>query len=323
MTAFPRGHRVRCRLIGEPDIDRIADLLHVGFPKRSRDAWRAALEKLARRPAPEHFPRYGYMLESENSTAGVLLTIFAQVENGQEVFHQGNISSWYVDPAFRSYAPLLTAQAQKHPDVTYINTSPSVHTWPLIEAQGFTRFADGIFVAATALTAFRAADAVALLRRTKSLFNRIALPENRSNFSARCLGKAKAYAFEDIRENALPEAEYRMLRDHHEYGCLCFWCETEDGAVPFIFRRRVVAARLVPCAHLIYSRTIEDLSRFSGAISRFLLTKGIPVLTIGANGPLAGFAGRYFPNRRPMYYRGSHKPRVGDLTYTEWALFGM
>ncbi len=290
MTAFPRGPRVRCRLIGGRDLDRIADLLHVGFPKRSREAWRVALEKLSRRPAPEHFPRYGFMLESENSAAGVLLTIFAPTQRGREVFHQCNISSWYVDPAFRSYAPLLTAQAQKHPDVTYINASPSDHTWPLIEAQGFTRFTDGIFVAATALTA---------------------------------LGKVKAYAFKDMPENAVPEAEYRILRDHHDYGCLCFWCEDGDGPVPFIFRRRVVAAGLVPSAHVVYSRSVEDLSRFSGAVSRFLLMKGIPVITIGANGPVGGFAGRYFANRRPMYYRGSHKPRVGDLTYTEWALFGM
>ena len=58
-----------------------------------------------------------------------------------------NLSSWYVDPAFRAYATLLVSHALSHRDVTYLNVSAAPHTWPIIEAQGFARYCDGIFVA--------------------------------------------------------------------------------------------------------------------------------------------------------------------------------
>ena len=48
-----------------------------------------------------------------------------------------NLSSWYVEPSFRAYAPLLVSQALRHKHVTYLNVSPAPHTLPIIEAQGF------------------------------------------------------------------------------------------------------------------------------------------------------------------------------------------
>src|ERR1700684_2539076 len=61
------------------------------------------------------------------------------------------LASWYVDPEFRAYAPMLVARAIRHKDVTYTNVSPAPHTRPIIEAQGFSRYSDGVFVAITAL----------------------------------------------------------------------------------------------------------------------------------------------------------------------------
>jgi hypothetical protein len=58
-----------------------------------------------------------------------------------------NLSSWYVDPAFRAYAPMLVSQALRHKNVTYLNVSSAPHTRPIIEAQGFLRYCDGIFIA--------------------------------------------------------------------------------------------------------------------------------------------------------------------------------
>ena len=48
-----------------------------------------------------------------------------------------NLSSWYVDPAFRNYAALFASMSQKRKDVTYFNVTPATATWPVIEAQGF------------------------------------------------------------------------------------------------------------------------------------------------------------------------------------------
>jgi hypothetical protein len=44
---------------------------------------------------------------------------------------------------------------------------------------------------------------------------------------------------------------------------------------------------------------------------------------VDANGPVAGLGGRYFAERLPKYFRGPVEPRLGDLAYTEAALFGI
>lgn len=54
---------------------------------------------------------------------GVLLLIYVTPDNGDGI--RCNLSSWYVESTFRSYAPMLTSVAQRHKHVTYINISPA------------------------------------------------------------------------------------------------------------------------------------------------------------------------------------------------------
>lgn len=287
--------RVRCRQIFIQDFDRVAELLSKGFEARSRSQWLDFLQRISRHPTPEPFPKFGYLLEADGSVVGVLLTIFTEMPGRDEAAVRCNLSSWYVEPGFRNYASLLTANAQKYSGVTYVNTSPGIHTWPIIEAQGFRRFTDGQFIALTGLTA----------------------PSLRT--------KVHRFGDRDFPKDCVSVADYRMLKDHHEYGCLCLCCEGKDGCHPFIFRPRTLMLRSIPwpCAHAIFCNSIEDLSRFAGAISRFLLFRRLPFMTTGACAPIPNFVGRYLPERAPMYYRGPDKPQVCDLTYTEKAIFGM
>ena len=46
------------------------------------------------------------------------------------------------------------AGAPPDKDVTYLNVSPAPHTRPIIEAQGFARYCDGIFIAVPLLNGF-------------------------------------------------------------------------------------------------------------------------------------------------------------------------
>jgi hypothetical protein len=39
----------------------------------------------------------------------------------------------------------LQSQAIKHKNVIYLNISPALHTRPIVEAQGFSRYGDGQF----------------------------------------------------------------------------------------------------------------------------------------------------------------------------------
>jgi hypothetical protein len=55
----------------------------------------------------------------------------------------------------------------------------------------------------------------------------------------------------------------------------------------------------------------------------FLLRRGLPLVILDANGPVRGLVGKYFDQTMPKYFKGPEPPRLGDLAYTETALFGV
>ena len=282
--------RIRCRQIADDDLDSLAELLKRGFGARRTHAfWRHALACLQARAAPPDVPRYGYLLENDGVAVGAILLIFATTPGGDAL--RANVSSWYVEPAFRGYAPLLVAQALKLKHVTYLNVSAVRHTWPILEAQGYRRYSNGVLVAVPALQRSRAGDMRLLAA------------------------------------NQAPDAPHEpferdLLVEHAGYGCVSFWCVTGARAFPFVFRPRIVKG-VVPCAQLIYCADVADLVRFAGPIGRHLAGRGRPFVIVDANGPIAGLAGRYFADTMPKFFRGPVQPRLGDLAFTETALFGM
>src|SRR5580692_8715771 len=100
--------KLRCREISEADLDAVADLLTRGFAGRSREYWMQGLRRQAAREVPKGYPRFGYMLDGDGDAVGVLLLLYTSRISGNEVTIHCNLSSWYVDPAFRNYAALLT-----------------------------------------------------------------------------------------------------------------------------------------------------------------------------------------------------------------------
>jgi hypothetical protein len=246
------------------------------------------LAGLQARAVPDGMPRYGYLLENAGVPVGAILLIFAAMPGGEAP--RANVSSWYVEPAFRSYAPLLVAQALKLKAVTYLNVSAVPHTWPILEAQGYRRYSNGVFVALPAV--------------------------QRSRHEVRLLPA-------DQEPDAPHEPfERDLLVEHAGYGCISFWGVTRERAHPFVFRPRIVKT-MVPCAQLIYCRDVADLVRFAGPIGRLLARRGRPFVVIDANGPIEGLVGRYFDDTMPKFYRGPVRPCLGDLAFTETALFGM
>jgi len=282
--------QVRRREIGEPDLGAIADLLVRGFPGRRREYWAGGLRRMTERPSPPAgSPRYGYMLEAAGGPVGVVLLLFDDGIARGEPGPRCNLSSWYVEPAFRMHAPLLVASALRRRDVTYTNVTPAPHTWATIEAQGFIAYAIGQVLVAPALS-------------------RIREPARVLDFAA---GPRR-----DIPEAAL-------LADHAGYGCRSLVVEAPSGTYPFVFLPlRVRAGRLpTPVVQLIFCRDIADLSRFAGVLGRALLRHGIMGMLLDADVPLGGM----MPVRRyggRKYYRGPQRPRLGDLSYTERAILG-
>ncbi len=284
---------LRCRQIGDADVAAVATLLTRGFPSRTRRFWLRALAQLTRREPPPGLPKYGYLLDSGGTVVGALLLICATVGAGDAAAPRCNVSSWYVEPKFRAYAPLLVARALRHKDVTYLNVSPAPHTRPIIEAQGFARYCDGIFIAVPLLNGFFFAGE-----------------------------PVKLFGAQQKPAAACDPFEQEILLQHAALGCIGLWCETAERAYPFVFRPRLVKG-VIPCAQVIYCRDIADFVRFAGPIGRYLARHGWPFVILDANGPIPGLVGLFRRGAMPKYFRGPQRPRLGDLAYTEYALLGV
>jgi hypothetical protein len=290
MTSAP-ATKICARQITDADIETVVDLLTRGFEVRSAHYWRRALTKLKSHPTPDGFPKFGYLLESDCTPVGVILQIFSAILTAHGWRTRCNLSSWYVEPKYRSYASMLISQATKYKNVTYVNISPAMHTWPLVEAQGFSRYTNGQFVSIPALNTTCA------------------------DSDARVIG------VDAILDVPFDSFELDLLTAHKTHGCLSLWCKTAAGAHPFAFVPRL-AKNVMPCMQLIYCRSIQDFVQFARPIGRYLTTRGRPLVITDSNGPIPGLVGKYFSNAAPKYFKGPDRPNFGDLAYTEAVMFG-
>jgi hypothetical protein len=285
----------RIREILESDLDAIGDLLTRGFEHSRREYWRRGLLRQATRFLPSGAPRYGYLIESLGVPVGCLLLVYSTKVIDDETAIFCNLSSWYVDPAFRNYAALFAAMAQKRKDVTYFNVTPATSTWPILEAQGYKAYCRGLFLSMPALS-----------------------PSGRGMTIETVTPDTQSIA-------GLPDDDLELLKRHAGYGCLSLVCHAAENALPFVFfplrkRRGVIP---VPAMQLGYCRGIEDYVRCAGAIGRYLLRRGKPVIIVDANGPIAALPGIYSEVRGRKYFKGPHQPRLGDLADTELAIYGV
>jgi hypothetical protein len=284
---------IRCREIGTADLDNVADLLTRGFARRSRDHWTSGLRRQSVREVPEGFPRFGYMLDHEGMPVGVLLLIYTARDVGGETSIRCNLSSWYVEPAFRSYAALLTKVAQRHEHVTYVNISPARWTWPTIETQGFRTYCGGLFFSLPALS-----------RPAKGMRVEVARQD------------AQAV-------DGLSEADVALLARHAAYGCLSLVCRAAEGrGFPFVLQPMRIR-RIAPLAmRLIFCPDEADYVACAGAIGRFLLPRGRILVALNANGRMKDLVGFYREPLGRKYFKGPQCPRLADLTDTELVLYG-
>lgn len=283
--------RVRCRPIAEGDLDAVAVLLAEGFRGRSRQAFRAGLERLTHRDVPTSAQRYGYCLDTGSRIVGAIVLIAsARTVDGKPTIFC-NVSSWYVIPDFRAYAQLLVSVALRNKDFTYTNVTPAPHTWDIVERQGYTRYCSGLFFAAAILAKPRAG----------AVIERFGKPDH----------------------SALPD--FGMLKRHHDLGCDVVAAREGERLSGFVFRRyRIRSGRLaLPAMFVLHTPDREQLVALSGNFGRYFMRKAAPFLVMDADGPVPGLTGVYTERRGRKYYRGPHRPALCDLADTEYAVFGV
>lgn len=282
--------QVGCREILISDLERVTDILTVGFgPKQGRRFWVNAISRLTEHATPPGLPKYGYLLQSDGVPVGVLLLIFSSRLVDGKIRVRCNGSSLYVIPSFRAYAPFLINRALRRKDITYLNLTAAPHTWPMLKAQGYTPFSNGVYIA------------VPILCRP--------LPNLR----------IQAATVETCHEGRLQPFEADLLLTHAKYGCVCVICEFADNIYPFVFG--VSRKYGLQVAHVTYCRNQEDFTWLAGSLGRFLRKRGFLWICLDANGPIPGLIGLYRKNR-PKYSKGPEPPCLGDLPYTERVMFG-
>ena len=278
----PAGRRLVCRQIRESDLGAAMTLLAAGFPQRTIGYWRRGLGRLGARPAPEGFPRYGYVMADGERLVGIILVIGSTDAEG---IVRGNLSSWCVDPAYRGFSGILASMPLKMKGATLFNISAAPETHATIEAQGFRRYVAGSFHAPAFL----------------------APPIGPMSLSV--IGETDA-------------ATSPFLASLARQGCLCFEIRAQGEILPFAFvPTRIVGGRF-RAAQIVYCRDTDDFVRFARPLGRALLRRGYPTVVLDANGPIPGLRGRFVAGRRLRYARGPNPPRLNDLSETELVIFG-
>jgi hypothetical protein len=288
LDGTPPPAKVRVREIAESDLAAVAALLSRGFPFRNESYWLRGLRRHAERPRLDGYPVFGYCLDHDGQPVGVILLLFSRVLAGGEMIVRANVSSWYVEPEHRAFGSLLVRAATRDKRVTYFNITPAPHTWRQVEAQGFSVYCKGQIYAALALS--------------------------------RPAPDASVSAFADKAIDGLSEFEHDLLRQHQAFGCLSVVARDATGAYPFVFQRHRVK-NTIPVDRLLYCRDTADLARFAGNIGRFLARRGGMLVRFDADGPVPLLFGWYSEQRGRKYVKGPHPPHLGDLAFTEAALF--
>ncbi len=290
--------RIRCREIRPDDLDATVALLERGFPERTESYWRRGLARQSARALPAGYPVYGYLLEADGRPVGVLLTLYTATDFRTETTVRCNLSSWYVEPAFRSYATLLDRMPFRDPGVTLFNVTPAPHTRAMHEARGFIRYGLGQMLAFPVLSRVETGSRVRVVTELDPL-------------------------------DDLDAGERALVRDHLSYGCVCLVWSDEDASHPLVFQRcrislgKLLLGATLPCLHLIYCASLVDLPRIAAVLGRVLLRRfAVPWILLDADAPVVGLPGRFFSGRAPRYARGPHPVGLGDLAYSEFVLFG-
>ena len=291
MLADTAPSRVRFRQITDADIGPVAHLLAQGFRRSTPRNGVDIFARLALHRTPQGFAKYGYLMLNDETPVGAIIVVSSLLPSSPgTAAMRCNLSSWYVSPGFRAFAPLFISRILRNKDVTYVNVSPAPHTLPILRVQGFTPYSEGQFLS-------------------------IASPFGRD----RC---CKVVGWGAACEDYVEDREQELLLAHVQFGCACVMCVSGERVYPFVFRPRMLQGYL-PSAQLIYCRHREEYARFARPLGRFWARRRRPIIMVDANAPIPGLAGIYIKGLLPKYYKGPVRPGLGDLAYTETALFGI
>ena len=281
-----KASSVAIREITDDDLEAVRKLLVEGFPLRSEHYWRKGLANLGSLPRVEGFPRYGYLVDADDAPQGLLLTITSD-RRAEGV--RTHFSSWYVRERYRHSALLLFRHALELRNTTFINPSPADHILPILKTFGFEPYTGGLVM----------------------LDLRIAMRRRSSRGAVQRLG------ISDLAD--LSEPDGQIAEDHLRMGCHVLSLETGGRAGLLIHRRKWIR-RSLPSSQVIFADP-ELMLELATPVMRALASHGSLLALCDVGQAREPEIGRLF-RRGIRYFKGAEAPAVGDLSYSELAIFG-
>lgn len=277
---------MKIREITLADLPALATLLTEGFPSKTLAYWKNALNLLATRPKVGDLPQFGLALEMDNALQGVMLMIAR--DTGAAVFC--NLSSWYIRPDLRKYAPLLFQRSLRFKEVNYTDCSPAAHVLPIVEKFGFQPYTAGTVLL----------DARAILRPGPP---------------------PPVVALTTAALNQLDPGLRTDVTRHLDYGCQGFLLRGQQGQPIPVLYRKTRLKRLVSAARFVLGDPQHLVAQAPG-LARALLRRGVPIMLVDWPQGITQAAGILLPRYGVRYSRAETHPDAGDLRDTEIGVFG-
>lgn len=284
---MPDQRRATLKIVPIDNANRVAAvaLLTKGFPEKSEAFWSRGLSLVSEHHARRDLGPIGQLLMKGDDAAGVLLTIKSRLpETGRIVV---NLSSWYVEPSCRWFAPRMLQMASSSEDELFTDLTPSPEACKLNERLGFATVTDCTLFYALPLTAFRPAS-------------------------------ARLRPLADITPDILSAETRNMLEDHARLGCIVAVMEADSRHYPLVFLK--TTTRRLPSARLIYCDDRQVAQRHISAIARHLLGHGRLALTMAALEAERKAGGLAIHKSAPIQVKGAWNPQFINETYSELVL---
>jgi hypothetical protein len=225
------------------------------------------------------------LLMKGDDAVGVLLTIRSRLPDTDRTVV--NLSSWYVEPSSRWFAPRMLQMATSSDEDIFTDLTPSPEACKLNERLGFATVTNCTLFYPLPLKAFGPA-------------------------------KARLRPLAEVPQGTLSAATRDMLEDHARFGCIVAVMEADGRHFPLVFLK--TTTKRLPSARLIYCEDRQVAQRHISAIARHLLGKGRLAVTIAASDEDRDAGGFVIHKSAPIQVKGAWNPRFINETYSELVL---